>query len=116
VGQDPVICAQNWLTVHVEVWIKLLGKGFKVNTALAREKAKRKRYGPTRDKSAIDYFYSKLNLSHNSLPDWRDEDLFEEIWLTLPVRFQSNFKFFIPDITLYLCDSIQTNGKRCFRT
>jgi len=47
----------------------------KVNTALAREKAKRKRYGPTHDKSAIDYFYSKLNLSHNSLPDWRDEDL-----------------------------------------
>ena len=75
----------------VEGWIDALQNEFEVNTAVARERAKARKYNPDVDKSVMDYFYSKVNLEKTTNPRIRTQDLVDEIWLGLPDEFQVLF-------------------------
>ena len=52
----------------VEGWIDALQNEFEVNTVVARERAKARKYNPDVDKSVMDYFYSKVNLEKTTNP------------------------------------------------
>src|SRR5438046_7581443 len=75
----------------VEGWIYALQNEFEVNTAVARERAKARKYNPDVDKSVMDYFYSKVNLEKTTNPRIRTQDLVDEIWLGLHDEFQVLF-------------------------
>jgi hypothetical protein len=71
----------------------MLQKQFKVNTAVARKKAKARKYEPRNDESVMDYFYSKINLLRTSKAEIEHTELIDEIWLGLPPSFQVYFDY-----------------------
>jgi hypothetical protein len=63
--------AQLWFRAHgmsrermrsINSWIEELTEEFKVNTTVAREKARLRKYDTSKDKSIDHYYYKKLNL------------------------------------------------------
>jgi hypothetical protein len=88
--------AVTWFASHtmdrtkmrtVEGWIEMLQKQFRVNTAVAREKAKSRKYDPRKDEFVMDYFYAKVNLLCTSKAEIDSSELIDEIWLGLPPSF-----------------------------
>jgi hypothetical protein len=63
--------AKKWFRSHtmsrermrsIDGWIEALSEEFKVNTALARDKARARKYVLGKDESVDDYYYDKLDL------------------------------------------------------
>jgi hypothetical protein len=93
--------AQSWFASHqmpieemgtIQGWIDALKEEFKVNLALAREKAKNRKY-TTEDKRVDAYCYSKLELLRVANEEMRCKDTIGELWLGLPPEFQMSLNF-----------------------
>ena len=90
--------AKMWFRAHgmprskmksIDGWIQELTAEFKVNTAVAREKARRRRYDTARDRTVDVYYYEKLDLVRAAEADISDRRTIEELWLGLPADFQA---------------------------
>jgi hypothetical protein len=80
--------AQLWFRAHgmprekmrsIEGWIEELMEEFKVNTAVAREKARQRKYDVSKDKSVDHYYYEKLDLIRASEANISDRRAAEEL-------------------------------------
>jgi len=90
--------AGKWFKAHgmprdrmrsIDGWIEALTREFKVNTAIAREKARMRRYQPSRDQTVDDYYYDKLDLVRAAEAGISDRRTVEELWMGLPADFQA---------------------------
>lgn len=90
--------AKLWFRAHgmpsenmrsIDGWIDTLTDEFKVNTALAREKARLRKYNPWKDASVDEYYYEKLDLIRASEAGISPRRTVEELWLGLPADFQA---------------------------
>jgi hypothetical protein len=90
--------AKKWFKAHgmprermrsIEGWIEALTAEFKVNTAVAREKARRRKYDPSKDKSIDDYYYAKLDLVRTADANITTRTTVEELWMGLPADLQA---------------------------
>src|SRR5579859_1325906 len=73
----------------IEGWTEALIEEFKVNTAVAREKARLRKYDPSKDESVDDYYYDKLDLVRAAEAGISAKRTVEELWLGLPPDFQA---------------------------
>jgi hypothetical protein len=94
--------AEKWFKAHgmprekmrsIHGWIEELTEEFKVNTAVAREKARQRRYNPNKDESVDDYFYDKVNLVRAAEAGITAKKTVEEVWMGLPPDFQALLDF-----------------------
>lgn len=60
-----------------------------MNTAVAREKARVRKYNPFKDESVNDYYYDKLELVQATETDITARRTVEELWLGLLLDFQA---------------------------
>lgn len=90
--------ANRWFKAHgmprermrsIDGWIGALKLEFKVNTAVAREKAKLRRYDPSRDKTVDDYYYEKLDLVRSAETGISERRTVAELWMGLPSDLQA---------------------------
>jgi hypothetical protein len=90
--------AKLWFRAHgmprekmrsIDGWIEALSEEFRVNTAVAREKARLRRYSPWKDNSVDEYYYEKLDLIRASEADISPRRTVEELWLGLPADFRA---------------------------
>jgi hypothetical protein len=73
----------------IDGWIDELLAEFRVNTAVAREKARLRKYDVSKDKSVDHYYYEKLDLVRTAEAGISDRRTVEELWLGLPADFQA---------------------------
>lgn len=90
--------ARKWFRSHtmsrermrsIDGWIEALTEEFKVNTAVARDRARLRKYTPSQDDSVDDYYYDKLELVRAAEADITPRRTVEELWLGLPPEFQA---------------------------
>jgi len=90
--------ARKWFTARgmprdrmrsVDGWIEALTDEFRVNTAVAREKARLRRYNPSKDDSVDEYYYDKLELVRAAEANISRRRTVEELWMGLPADFQA---------------------------
>lgn len=90
--------AKKWFRSHtmsrermrsIDGWTEALTEEFKVNTAIARERARLRKYTPSQDDSVDDYYYDKLELVRAAEADITLRRTVEELWLGLPPDFQA---------------------------
>lgn len=90
--------AKKWFRSHtmsrermrtIDGWIDALSEEFKVNTAVARDKARTRKYDVFKDASVDDYYYDKLELVRATEADISPRRTVEELWLGLPPDFQA---------------------------
>jgi hypothetical protein len=62
----------------------------------AKEKAVKRHYNPSTDKSVMHYFYQKIDLVESTKSEINGKDRFDEIWLGLPPEFQIHLEFHSP--------------------
>jgi hypothetical protein len=93
--------AEDWFTTHsmlvdkmriVEGWIECLREEFKVNTAVARVKASKRKY-TIDDEDVMKYFYAKLELLRTANKQVDEQTLVDEIWLGLSAEFRVSLNY-----------------------
>jgi hypothetical protein len=93
--------AKDWFSCHsmpmdqmktVDGWIQALKDEFKVNTAVARDKANNRKYNSA-DESVLKYFYSKVELLRTVREDMARDVMIDEIWLGLLASFRMSLDY-----------------------